>query len=337
LRFVVLGGTRFIGPYVVRELAEAGHEVTVFHRGETEAELPDSVRHVHGDFGDFEQRLPELSDPTPDVVIDMVPYIAKSGGHGVLHFKGIARRGLVLTSCDVYRAFARFWRSEPGPPDPLPLTEDSPLRAKVAPDRASLRIDFDNVEVEEELLRRGDFPVTALRLPATYGPGDAQHRLYELVRRMDDARPAILVDERFADWRWVRGYVEDVAAAIALAATDDRAKGRVYNVAQPEAYSETQWAQLVADAHGWQGEILAVPGAILPESMRMDYDERQEYVVSSDRIRNELGYEERVPLAEGLQRTIDWERANPPDGVSFDYGAEDEALARIRHESGRPG
>jgi nucleoside-diphosphate-sugar epimerase len=330
LRFVVLGGTRFIGPHVVKALADSGHEVTVFHRGETEAELPASIRHAHGDFADLGQRLPELRDPAPDVVLDMVPYIAKSGGHGVLHFKGVARRGLVLTSCDVYRAFGRLWRSEPGPPDPLPLTEESPLRRKAAPDRSSLQIDFDNVEVEEQVLCHVDFPVTSLRLPATYGPGDAQHRLYEYVRSMDDARPAILIDERFAGWRWTRGYVEDVAAAIALAATDDRASGRVYNVAQPEAYSETQWARMVAEAHGWQGQILAVPTEALPESLRPSYDERQEYVVSSDLIRTELGYEERVPLVEGLRRTIEWERANPPPDFEPAYVAEDEALARLR-------
>jgi len=323
-----------MGPHVVRELADSGHDITVFHRGETEAELPSSVRHVHGDFGDFERHLPALRDPTPDVVIDMVPYIAKSGGHGVLHFEGTARRGLVVTSCDVYRAFARFWRSEPGPPDPLPLTEESPLRQKTAPDRGAIQVDFDNVEVEDAVFCHVDLPVTGLRLPATYGPGDGQHRLYDLVRRMDDERPAILIDERFADWRWVRGYVEDVAAAIALAASDERAKGRVYNVAQPAAYSETEWARLVADAHGWQGEIASVPSALLPESMRADFDEQQEYVVSSDRIRNELGYEERVQLAEGLRRTIEWERANPPESVTFDYEAEDEALARIKQQPG---
>jgi nucleoside-diphosphate-sugar epimerase len=329
VRFLVLGGTRFIGPHVVRELVEAGHDVTVFHRGETEAELPRSVRHVHGDFADLEQRLPELRDPAPDVVIDMVPYIAKSGGHGVLQFKGVARRGLVLTSCDVYRAFARLWRSEPGPPDPLPLTEESPLRQKAAPDRAAAQVDFDNVEVEERVLCDVEFPVTSLRLPATYGPGDAQHRLYDYVRRMDDARPAILIDERFADWRWARGYVEDVAAAIALSAADERASGRVYNVAQLETYSETEWARIVADVHGWQGEIVAVPPAILPDSMQWDYDERQEYVVSSNLIRDELGYKERVPVTEGLRRTIEWERANPPDSIELDYAAEDETLARL--------
>jgi len=40
MRILVLGGTGFIGPWVVRRLHEWGHEVTVCHRGKTEADLP---------------------------------------------------------------------------------------------------------------------------------------------------------------------------------------------------------------------------------------------------------------------------------------------------------
>jgi nucleoside-diphosphate-sugar epimerase len=35
MKVLVVGGTNFIGPYAVRRLAEAGHEVAVFHRGRT--------------------------------------------------------------------------------------------------------------------------------------------------------------------------------------------------------------------------------------------------------------------------------------------------------------
>jgi nucleoside-diphosphate-sugar epimerase len=47
MKVVVSGGTQFIGPYVIRLLAEQGHEVTIVPRGETEAELPDAVQEVH--------------------------------------------------------------------------------------------------------------------------------------------------------------------------------------------------------------------------------------------------------------------------------------------------
>jgi nucleoside-diphosphate-sugar epimerase len=75
MRVLVIGGTKFIGPYVVRQLAAGGHHVTVYHRGETESDLPASVRHVR----DARASRPVLIfpgllfDPAPDVVIHMIP------------------------------------------------------------------------------------------------------------------------------------------------------------------------------------------------------------------------------------------------------------------------
>jgi hypothetical protein len=39
-------------------------------------------------------------------------------------------------------------------------------------------------------------------------------------------------------WRCLRGFVEDVAAAVALAVTSPAAAGRVYNLAEPTASTE---------------------------------------------------------------------------------------------------
>jgi nucleoside-diphosphate-sugar epimerase len=331
VRVLVLGGTRFIGPHVVRLLAEAGNEVTIFHRGETESDLPD-VRHVHGDFRAFTEFVDDLCALQPDVVLDMVPSYGKSG-QGLKHFRGVAARGVAITSADVYRAFARLWRSEPGPPDPLPLTEDSPLRSAPGPDRVDTPgIEYDNVETERELAGDPELPIAILRLPATHGPGDPHHRLFRYLKRMQDQRAAILLDSSLAGWRWVRGYVEDVAHAIALAVTDDRAAGRTYNVAHPNAHPEAEWVRRIADVFGWQGEIVPVPSERLPESLRWDFDADQDFVVASNRIRNELGFAELCSEQEGLRRTADWELANPPaeiDSSEFDYAAEDEVLAGL--------
>ena len=49
MRVLVLGGTTFIGPVLVRRLVASGHEVAVFHRGRTRAEFPSSVRDLLGD------------------------------------------------------------------------------------------------------------------------------------------------------------------------------------------------------------------------------------------------------------------------------------------------
>jgi len=49
MRILVIGGTGFTGPHVVRRLHELGHELVLYHRSETGADLPDGIRHVHGD------------------------------------------------------------------------------------------------------------------------------------------------------------------------------------------------------------------------------------------------------------------------------------------------
>jgi nucleoside-diphosphate-sugar epimerase len=327
MRVLIFGGTRFTGLHAVRQLAEQGHEVVVFHRGENEPHLPEGVRHIHGDVADVHARAEELRALAPDVIIDMLAF-RREDAQRVKLFRGIAARALTISSGDVYRAFGRIWGTEPGPPDPTPLTEESPLREKLSVDGLA----YDKTGVEEEVGGLADLPVTILRYPAVHGPNDPLHRLFKYVKRMDDGRPAILIDEAIFDWRWGRGYAENVGHATALAAVDDRAAGRIYNVADPVSYTESEWVRALARAHGWGGDVIAVPASELPESLRVEGDASQDYAVDSSRIRRELGFSEPVPEDVALRRTIEWERANPPediDAAAFDYDAEDRTLGSI--------
>ena len=46
MRVLTIGGTGFIGQHIVRQMAEHGHDVTVYHRGRTTAVLPKVVHEV---------------------------------------------------------------------------------------------------------------------------------------------------------------------------------------------------------------------------------------------------------------------------------------------------
>jgi nucleoside-diphosphate-sugar epimerase len=331
MRVLVLGGTRFVGPHVVRNLVQHGHEVLVFHRGTGAVDPPDGVASVIGDLAQLNEHLDALAKWRPDVVVDMIPF-RQEHGRRVREFKGVAERGVVISSIDVYRAFGRLHGSEPGPPDATPLTELSPLRSILVEPTGMDPLDYNKTGVELEARGDPDFPVTALRLPGVHGPGDYYHRLYAYLRQMDDARPAILLDERLADWRWVRGYVEDVGYAIALAATDARAANRVYNVAEPICYSEREWIERIAHVHGWDGDIVAVPSHLLPDSMRVAIDTHQDYRVDTSRIRSELDYSEPTPSDEAIRRTFEWERSHEPekpDLMVTDYAVQDSVLAQL--------
>lgn len=335
MRLLIIGGTSFIGPPLVRRLVVLGHEVAVFHRGQTHADLPAVVEHIHGDRHDLGDHTEDFCRFGPEVVVDMIAFTEADASGLVQAFRGLARRTVVISSADVYRAYGRFLGIEPGPIEPTPLTEESPLRKVLFPYRKQAQgpddflFSYDKIPVERIVLGDPELPGTFLRLPMVHGPGDPYNRLSPYLKRMDDGRPAIVLDERMARWKCPRGYVEDVAAAIALAVVDERAVGRVYNISEPVGLTEADWVRKIGEVVGWRGEVVAVPAGRIPLPYRME----QSLNTDSGRIRRELGFNETVSPREGLERAIAWERANPSavsQGIGLlDYDAEDALLADI--------
>ena len=327
MRILILGGTRFIGLETTRQLSATGHEILVYHRGRSEGDLPLAVHHLHDEFANRANHLEEIRAFRPQVALDTFP-LREEDGRRMHLLKGIVQRAVILSSADVYRAFNRIYRIEIGPPDPTPLTEDSPLREKLSVQGEG----YNKTGVERAARSDAEFPVTILRLPATHGPGDPIHRLYGFAKRFDDRRPAILIDHAEASWRWTKCYVENVAHAIALATTDPRSAGRTYNVVDQPVLTQLEWAQRVAAVAGYEGRVVVAPSSLLPEALRCDIDTSQQYDIDSSRIEQELGYRPLVSVEEGIRRTLAWERAHPPPDVKpeqFDYAAEDAALARV--------
>jgi nucleoside-diphosphate-sugar epimerase len=188
------------------------------------------------------------------------------------------------------------------------------------------------VLVERVVMSDPGLPGTVLRLPMVYGPRDRQHRWFPYLKRMADGRPAILLGQGLCAWRWTRGYVENVAVAIALAVSAPQAAGRIYNVGEKDASSEAEWVHALAATIGWDGEVVIVPDDRLPPHLAPGIDTVQHLVVDTTRIRRELGYRESVTPDEALRRTVAWELAHPPDASDrevFDYAAEDAILAQL--------
>ncbi len=340
MRVMLIGGTGFIGRHAVRELLESGHEVALVHRGQTPLAAEGCVAEFIGEHSVLADMRFELARWSPDVVVDFILGSPAQATVTLDVFRGVARRLVALSSGDVYRAMAVLHRLESGPIEPIPLTEDSRLRtpgptyspatlAKLRSTFPWLDQHYDKVRVEQTLRSDPALPATVLRLPMVYGPGDPLHRFFPVLKRIIDGRPAILYEQSYARSIPCRGYVENVAHAVVLAATREEATGRTYNVADPFQFTEAQWTEKIGAALRWYGRILSLPRDQVPKHLVLPYNFAQHLFMDSTRIRAELGYQESVPVDVAIGRTIEWEQANPPqriDASQFDYAAEDEVL-----------
>ncbi|HCF27403.1 MAG TPA: NAD-dependent dehydratase [Cyanobacteria bacterium UBA11049] len=343
MRILLIGGTNFIGPPVVRHLCAMGHEVTVFHRGKTSAELPLEVNQIIGDRANLPNFKREFERVSPQVVLDMIPYTEQDALTLMSTFKGITQRIVAISSMDVYRAYSVLLGKE-AEVVPIPLKEDSPLRQQLYPYRdrfdSNSEFDYENYEkilVEKVVMSEPDLPGTILRLPMVYGSGDFQHRLYSYLKRMDDNRPAIVLEESIARWCGCYGYVENVAYGIALAVIDERASDRIYNIADSLSLTEAERIRNIGRIAGWNGEVVVVPKSQMPAEWKPIGNTEQHWIADTTRIRQELGYSEIVPLQEALLRSIEWQRAHPPEKpeesgggwLLLDYATEDAILTKL--------
>ena len=316
-----MGGTRFIGRASVEELAAAGHQPLLIHRGRLEPDDLPTAEHLHTDRAELASHRDELARFRPDAVLDCRA-LTRRDAEVALEALPNVERWVVISSIDVYRAFGAL--NQDRETDPVPLDEDSPLRPDRYPYRGRLpdQEDYDKLDVEDVYLPRG---ATSLRLPMVYGEHDYQLREEFILRRVRAGRERIPIGS--GGWLACRAYVRDVAQAVRLALEAPNVGG-VFNVCEDRTYSMRMWAQMILDAADSKAELVRVPDDRLPEDLNLTGNVRQHIAATAGKARAELGWTTSDPL-ETLRTTVRWHLDHPPAGASADFAADDRALDTV--------
>jgi nucleoside-diphosphate-sugar epimerase len=318
LKVVVLGGTRFIGRATVEELAAAGHELLIVHRGQLEPDDLPQAPHLHCERAELVAQRSELQAFGADAVIDFFA-LTRSDAEGALEAIPNANRWIVISSMDVYRAFGSVLVDRET--DPVPITEESPVRADRYPYRGKLagREDYDKLDVEDVYLPRGALSV---RLPMVYGERDYQRREEFILRRVRAGRKQIPFGT--GSWLTCRGYVRDIARAIRLALESPSVTG-VMNLCEDRSYTMRLWARMILEAAGSDAELVRVPDDTLPEDLQETGNLAQHVAASAHKARSVLGWTTSDPL-QSLVTSVRWHLDHPPANASEDFAADDRAL-----------
>lgn len=146
----------------------------------------------------------------------------------------------------------------------------------------------------------------ALRLTNTYGPGmrvkDARQTFLGIwVRLLIEGKPIKV----FGDGLQLRdfNYVDDSVEALLLAGASEAANGKVYNLGSTEVIGLKALAEMMVQlGHGGTFELIPFP----PERKAIDIGD---YYSDFSLITKELGWQPKVNLLEGLQRTMAYYKA----------------------------
>jgi dTDP-L-rhamnose 4-epimerase len=353
-RVLVTGGAGFIGSYVVERLLAQGRRVRILDSLElpTHREKPYLPRGAEFQRGDLRRR-----DDVERALREMeaVVHLAATGGFtadvsryvevnalGTAHLLELAarrriRKLVVASSVAVYGEGA-YRCPEHGPlrvhPRPLAALErgewehrcprcGGTLLAAATPEDQPLEPLHPygiSKLAGEKLALAGEIPAVALRFFLTYGPRQSLTNPYTGVVSIFAARllagQAPLVYE---DGRQTRDfvYVEDVARAVELAL--DRAEAGALNVGTGRPTAIADLARALAHATAMPHEP-SFTGEFRP-------GEARHLVADAGRL-GALGWEPRVELAEGLERTLEWIAGQ--GGVRDVLGPALEGLRRTR-------
>jgi len=104
LNLLILGGTGFIGPHLVRHAVSRGHRITIFTRGRHQADLPNDVERLTGDRnGHLEALVGRKWDAVVDDSATNPDYVRQS----TQLLKDTAGRYLFTSSTGVYYPYLK--------------------------------------------------------------------------------------------------------------------------------------------------------------------------------------------------------------------------------------
>jgi nucleoside-diphosphate-sugar epimerase len=207
----------------------------------------------------------------------------------------------------------------------VPANESTPVNLTFQPDNF---YDCAKLQAEEVVLDqhvKSRISVSVIRVPAVYGPRDRllADRLY---RHMS---LPIIVWPGKSNPVYSITCAADVAEFALLAATNDKAAGQVYNVAPAEGMRFRDFAGMMIRAMGKPKPQVTVPYTLgyiwcaLMENWAkarrvkdMPYLTRsglrflnRGMFIDGSRAKQELGWEPRISIEEGIDQYLNWRRA----------------------------
>lgn len=322
MRILVTGGTGFTGSHLVRHLLDKGHSVMALdnQRGLFADELEDKgAKIVLGSVAD--QELVRRSVEGVDVIHHLAAAFRDVTAPKEVYWDvNVEGTRYVLEAAQEHGVSKVVYCSTQGVHghvDNPPGNEDTPIE----PEDYYQYTKWEGERVCKEFIARG-MDITIIRPTAIYGPGDPGRFL--ILFRLAQKRRFLMFGDGETTYHPV--YIDNLVDLFDLAANHPAARGQTYIGADEHYYTLNDLVRAVGRSLGKEVKIIHLPfrplwlAAVVVEfafkpfkiapplfRRRVDWF-RQVRAFSIEKAREELGYQPKVGLEEGLQKTAEWYR-----------------------------
>lgn len=321
----MLGGTRFIGVYLARQLIEQGHEVTLLTRGkkpvtyripddtdESFAKFESSVKHIACDRTDAEAMKSQLAGKGFQVVYDINGREAAEC-EVVLEAVGDIEQYIFCSSAGVY------------------------MKSDQMPHREEDEVDFKSRHkgklFTEELLSKRGVNWTSVRPVYIYGPLNYNPVEEFFFHRLKAGRPIFVPGTGMQVTQL--GHVKDLATAFVKILGNPKAANQVYNVAGDRFVTFDGIAKACAQAMG-------VPEPELIHYNPKDFDfgkskafpmRDQHFFASVDKAQADLDWTPEFGLIDGLTDSYQKDFGRGTFRKEPDFTADDMIMERLKNKA----
>lgn len=316
---VVTGCNGFVGSHLVELLIEKGYDVHGIVRSSSNLQwLKDKKITLHKTgLADVDTLRPIMQQA--NYVFHIAGVVSSKTKKG-FYLGNVETTENVLKAClnapNIKKVLVTSSLAATGPTKKgFPVNEESPLQPITTYGKSKLE--------QENMVHTyyDKLPITIIRPPAVYGPRDSEIFLF-----FKTINSGLFTQVGFDDKSLSLVHAKDLVKGMFLAATNEKSAGETYFLgSDPAEYDWPLVGKISTDAVARKVFTVKVPHALLyvvggiaqvvgkfgKKPPTLSWEKAEEIVqsswsCSSKKAKEELGYEEEIPLEQGIHETIKW-------------------------------
>lgn len=311
MKVLFIGGTGLISGECAALALDRGIDLSLLTRGHRPPDFPAATRPPHfitADITNEAATAAALGRETFDCVVNFIAYKSADIERDIRLFAGRTQQYVLISSASCYQK----------PPADYRVTEETPLA------NPFWQYARDKIACETALMaghHQRQFPATIVRPSLTYGrsriPASYHNstHCWTTAHRLLAGKPIIVHGDGAGLWQVT--HAADVAQGLLGLLGNPTAIGQAFHITTDEVLTWDRILLTLAQTLGVTAKIVHVPADVLAHfdparGPGILGDKQHSVIIDNIKIKHFVpGFQATITLAEGLQQTVAWFRADP--------------------------